>query len=240
MRDSRHSRQFRKKANSSSQETGMSDDFSAIHPVSSSAATGDAAQLRTDDQALLESLSALMDDQADELELRRILKAMPGNVEFQAKWKRFHTVRSSLRQEMHPNPAVNLLEGINARLGNEGVALPGHNQFSNPVLRYVAQGVIAASFFAITIMATSVFNQSGTDAQSTVADATTNLDTPVLGGEYKATELSRTASLANELDEEALAQLRQAVDQQFSDAPAAPEIPVSYTFELPVTDSPAP
>jgi hypothetical protein len=37
-------------------------------------------------------------------------------------------------------------------------------------------------------MATSVFNQSGTEGQPAVAGATTNLETPVLGGEYKASE----------------------------------------------------
>lgn len=226
----------------------MSDDFSKVHTVkgtlANAASAGDKAdesvQSRNNDQALLESLSALMDDQADELELRRLMKAMPKNAELQAKWQRFHVVRGYLKQEIHVNPAVNLVAGINARLAAESIAPPSHSQFSNPVLRYVAQGLIAASFFAITIMATSVFNQSGTNVQPAVADATADLDTPVLGGEYKGSELSRTASLENELDEEALAQLREAVDQQFSEDTAAPEIPVSYSFELPVTNDSAP
>jgi hypothetical protein len=46
--------------------------------------------------------------------------------------------------------------------------------------------------------------------------------------------------LENELDEEALAHLRQAVQQKFSDVPATPEIPVSYSFELPISDSESP
>jgi negative regulator of sigma E activity len=219
----------------------MSDDFSKVHPAAGviSSMSGDAIQTHANNQALLESLSALMDDQADELELRRILKALPGNDELQAKWRRFHTVRDSLRQEMHSRPAVNLLAGINARLVDGAVVLPNH-PLSNPLLRYIAQGLIAASFFAITIMATSVFNQSATNTQPAVAEATTNLESPVLGGEYNALEISRTASLENELDEEALAQLRQAVNQQFSGVPATPEIPVSYKFELPVTDAPTP
>ena len=225
----------------------MSDNFSKIHTVKGApskgaiSSTGDAPDMQATDQAaLLESLSALMDGQADELELRRILKAMPGNAELGAKWQRFHTVRSCLKQEMHARPPVNLLSGINARLAAEVITLPRHtrSRFSNPVLRYMAQGAIAASFFAITIVATSVFNQSGMDVQPSVADAATNLDTPVLGGEYKGSELSRTASLDNTLDEEALARLSQAVHQEFSDVPATPEIPVNYTLELPITTTP--
>jgi hypothetical protein len=82
-------------------------------------------------------------------------------------------------------------------------------------------------------------NGSGTELQSSVADAT-NLDTPVLGGEYKGSELSRTASLESALDEEALARLRQAVYQEFSDTPATPEIPVSYTLDLPASSTATP
>ena len=97
----------------------MSDDFSRVHAAtdvtsSSDASAADTLQVRGDDQALLESLSALMDDQADELELRRILKAMPNNPELQRKWQRFHAVRSSLQQEIHSDPAVSLVAGINA------------------------------------------------------------------------------------------------------------------------------
>jgi sigma-E factor negative regulatory protein RseA len=180
-----------------------------------------------------------MDGQAEELELRRILKAMPQDAELGAKWQRFHTVRSCLQQEMHSRPAVNLLGGINARLAAESISLPKHtgNRLANPVLRYIGQGAIAASFFVMTIMATSVFNQSGTDVQPAVADSSANLDTPVLGGEYRGSELSRTASLENSLDEEAFVRLSQAVQQEFSDVPATPEIPVNYTFELPINNT---
>ncbi|MES2624315.1 MAG: sigma-E factor negative regulatory protein [Pseudomonadota bacterium] len=227
----------------------MSGDFSKVHSVESgttrnvASSTGDAAQLQTADQAiLLESVSALMDDRADELELRRILKAMPSNAELAAKWQRFHMVRGYLQQEVHSRPAVNLLDGINARLLAESVSLPKQTLFqslsSNTALRYIGQGVIAASFFAITIMATSVFNQSSLNVQPAVADTAANLDTPVLGGEYKGSELSRTASLDSTLDEEALARLRQAVDREFSDSSTAQEIPVSYNLEFPQGETP--
>lgn len=227
----------------------MSDNFSKVQAVKNGltqdgkAMTGDVSHLQTADQAVLfESLSAMMDGQVGELELRRVLKAMPDNAELGAKWQRFHVVRSSLQQEMHSRPAVNLLDGINARLAAEAIEPPTQKaqRFSNPVLRYIGQGAIAASFFAITIMVTSVLNQSDSDVQSTIAAAAANLDTPVLGGEYKTSELSRTVSLEGSLDEVALARLRQAVHQEFSGASTTAETPVSYTLDLPSTNTPKP
>lgn len=227
----------------------MSGNFSKTH-VKDGTATGarsSTAELplaHVADQALLlESLSALMDDQADELELRRILKAMPADANLEAKWQRYHVVRSSLQLETHSRPEVNLLAAINARFVAESISHPKQATFgfSNPVFRYIGQGAIAASFFAITIIGTSVFNRSGSDVQPMVADAA-NLDTPVLGGEYRGSELARTASASMDgtLDEEALARLSQAVQQEFSGTAAAVEIPVSYTLELPATDTQTP
>ena len=47
---------------------------------------------------LNEALSALMDGEANELELRRILRELPARPELAAAWTRFHTVRASLQQ----------------------------------------------------------------------------------------------------------------------------------------------
>ncbi len=207
-------------------------------PKFGSSSTAEAAYPPVENQALLlESLSALMDDEADELELRRILKEMPANTGIEGKWQRYHMVRSALQLETHSRPEVNLLAGINARLISESITQPKQSfGFSNSVLRYIGQGAIAASFFAITIIATSVFNGSETDVQPAIAEAS-NLESPVLGGEYKGSELSRTASanIDTTLDEEALARLSQAVHQEFSGDAATAEIPVSYTLELPAT-----
>ena len=48
---------------------------------------------------LKESLSALMDNEADELELRRLLKSAPGDAELEETWRRFNLVRSVLQHE---------------------------------------------------------------------------------------------------------------------------------------------
>lgn len=65
-----------------------------------------------------ESLSALMDNEADDLELRRLLKELPENPSLLAKWGRFHEARSVLHnEEMQPvSPAASsrILDAIAA------------------------------------------------------------------------------------------------------------------------------
>ncbi len=46
-----------------------------------------------------ETLSALMDNEADELELRRLLKDLPQEPELAETWRRFHVARSVLHKE---------------------------------------------------------------------------------------------------------------------------------------------
>lgn len=46
-----------------------------------------------------ESLSALMDNEADDLELRRLLKELPGDSSLLATWGRFHEAQSVLHNE---------------------------------------------------------------------------------------------------------------------------------------------
>jgi len=46
-----------------------------------------------------ESLSALMDNESDELELRRLLKELPGHPEIAQTWSRYHLARSVLHKE---------------------------------------------------------------------------------------------------------------------------------------------
>ena len=66
------------------------------------------------DESLHESLSAAVDDEAEELELRRVLNAMHGDPELRAKWRRAHVVRSAIR-------------GESARLGRDG-SLPWRDE----------------------------------------------------------------------------------------------------------------
>jgi sigma-E factor negative regulatory protein RseA len=65
-----------------------------------------------------ESLSALMDGEADELEIRRILNQLDKDDELSDKWKNYHLMGSLMREESFEG--IDLTKGINQAL--DGVA----------------------------------------------------------------------------------------------------------------------
>jgi sigma-E factor negative regulatory protein RseA len=65
-----------------------------------------------------ESLSALMDGEADELEIRRILNQLDKDDELRDKWKNYHLMGSLMREESLQG--IDLTKGINQAL--DGVA----------------------------------------------------------------------------------------------------------------------
>lgn len=68
---------------------------------------------------LAESLSALMDNQASELELQRLLKATQENAELKAAWSRYHLARSVMKKEAIQPAPVDFAARISAALETE-------------------------------------------------------------------------------------------------------------------------
>ncbi|MDR5874011.1 sigma-E factor negative regulatory protein [Halomonas sp. CUBES01] len=66
-----------------------------------------------------ESLSVLMDSESDELELRRVLKALPDDDDAAETWRRYHLARSMMRRERDVDVSVDLSAGVMARLQGE-------------------------------------------------------------------------------------------------------------------------
>lgn len=56
---------------------------------------------------LFESLSAMVDDEASELEMRRVLKNMDNNPEVLERWRRYHLIGSVMRKEHGVGGAAN-------------------------------------------------------------------------------------------------------------------------------------
>jgi negative regulator of sigma E activity len=198
----------------------------------------DQSQDNGQETRLNEALSALMDGEVDELELRRILRELPVRPELAAAWGRHHTVRASLQQEVHLNPRADLLKGVQARLAAEAMSADLHQgrlsgMLRSRIVRYVGQGAIAASVAVAALMGVSVLEvtesgEAGVEPSAMVADAGRS---PVLNGEFNASEQTRTVSL----DSEAYNRLQQAVYREFSGAPQ--QIP--YMPELPANLTPA-
>jgi len=64
-----------------------------------------------------ESLSALMDGEADELEVRRIINQLDSNDEIRSKWSNYHLMGSLMRDEGFDS--IDLTQGINKELDGE-------------------------------------------------------------------------------------------------------------------------
>ena len=76
-------------------------------------------------QSTRESLSALMDSESDELELRRVLKSLPDDADAAETWRRYHLARSMMQRERGVDVSVDLSAGIMARLREEPAPVMG-------------------------------------------------------------------------------------------------------------------
>ncbi|HET8705653.1 MAG TPA: sigma-E factor negative regulatory protein [Pseudomonadales bacterium] len=122
-----------------------------------------------------EELSALMDGEASELELRRILKDLDANDELGASWSRYHTVRAVLRKE--PKSEWSGLD-ISSRIMDAIDAEPAH-QAAVPIMKkkaswfatWVGQSAIAAGVAAAVVVAWQPWQQVPGSAPMTAVNA---------------------------------------------------------------------
>ena len=71
-------------------------------------------------ERLGESLSALMDDEANELELERVLSRAGEGGELRETWRRYNLARQSLRGEEIPHAALDVSARVRSALAGEG------------------------------------------------------------------------------------------------------------------------
>lgn len=194
---------------------------------------------------LHESLSALMDNEADALELRRILKemevlgdsktaeGMTDLVELKAKWHRYHVLSASLKQEIHSAPSCNLLTAIQAELEQD--AVPARSlanvASSKGVFRMLGQGAIAASvalavlFTADMVMVSDSTTGNESAAQLAGSDAAT--DQMRLTGELNPATTTRIA-VQNGLDPEEMTRLERVVSAELEEVLETRELPATF------------
>ena len=191
---------------------------------------------------LHESLSALMDNEADELELRRLLKEMDSLdpetdiSALKAKWHRYHVLSASLKQEIHSVPSRNLLAGIQNELEQDaipqqqiGTAI-GKIFKGRKLFQVVGQGAIAASV-ALAVMFTADLamvadNDSASSGGAEIAGNTTD-QFPSLTGELNPDTPTRFA-IQNGLDEEEMNRLERVVSAELEDALDTLETPAIF------------
>lgn len=105
-------------------------------------------------EALQESLSAVMDNEADELELRRVLAACGEDAELRATWSRYQLARAVMHREP-AMPKLDIAAAVSAALADEAVPAP---RSRNP-WRNVGRLAVAASVTLAVLAGVRMYHQ---------------------------------------------------------------------------------
>ncbi|MDT8894064.1 sigma-E factor negative regulatory protein [Halomonas sp. I1] len=129
-----------------------------------------------------ESLSALMDNEGDELELRRVLKSLDDEPDAADTWRRYHLMRSMLRRENDIDTSVDLSVGVMARLQDEPLPAaesPAQGWRSLPLARSAG---VAAAVSLMVITGVQFYNGASPLDGNDAAPLASSTDGPASGG----------------------------------------------------------
>ena len=101
------------------------------------------------DEHLKEKLSALVDNELDELEERHVFTALKGDVALRRTWERYHLVRAALHQDVDVVVAQDAAEQVTRRIQAEPSTAGSFQR--HRVTRFLGTLAIAASVAAIAI-----------------------------------------------------------------------------------------
>ncbi|WP_458526357.1 sigma-E factor negative regulatory protein [Onishia taeanensis] len=142
-----------------------------------------------------ESLSALMDNEADDLELPRVLKSLDESAEVADTWRRYHLARSMMQRDRDLDVATDLSAGIMAKLADEPSpatetsSAPSKSLFARAG-SYAGSAAAAAAVSLMVITGVQFYNSSDergqagqpglVSAPSSGADAASQVQRPSL------------------------------------------------------------
>ena len=126
-------------------------------------------------ESLKESLSALMDGEASELEVRRVLTETGESVDLQKTWSRYHLASQTMRGEKI-SASIDLSSSISELIADE----PNHGQSSaasgssvnKGLLGQVGRVAIAASVAVVAVFAVNQFNADNSGNVAEIAETT--------------------------------------------------------------------
>ncbi|ARU87531.1 sigma-E factor negative regulatory protein [Pseudomonas sp. M30-35] len=107
-------------------------------------------------EALQESLSAVMDNEADEMELRRVLGAS-NDAELRAKWSRYHMARAVMHKEAF-EPRLDIAGAVSAAIADEAMPKASGSIVRGP-WRAVGRLAVAASVTVAVLAGVRMYNQ---------------------------------------------------------------------------------
>jgi sigma-E factor negative regulatory protein RseA len=117
-------------------------------------------------EMMRESLSALMDDEANELEMERVLSRIAGDPDLRQAWTRYNMVRAVTAGQPPARPELDVSARVREAIGGEVHSTAGLRQ---RWLRPVASMAVAASVAAIVVLGGQQLAQlegAGRDSQA--------------------------------------------------------------------------
>ncbi len=98
-------------------------------------------------ERLRESLSALMDDEANELEVERVLSQIGDNAELRQTWIRYHRVRGALAAQPQSSTTIDISAGVRAAIDNDAAEpeVPLRERLWRPVASFAVAASVAAT-----------------------------------------------------------------------------------------------
>lgn len=121
---------------------------------------------------LRESLSALIDSEGDELELRRVLRALGDSPDAAETWRRYHLARSLMQRDREIDVSTDLSAGIMARIEDEPVPQTvaesesrRHGSFS-----FAGSAAVAAAVSLMVITGAQFYNGFNSAGSTEVAN----------------------------------------------------------------------
>ncbi|KUM44884.1 sigma-E factor negative regulatory protein [Pseudomonas sp. EpS/L25] len=135
-------------------------------------------------EALLESLSAVMDNEADEFETRRVLAEVSKDPELRATWSRYAMVSAVIRGEpMMPN--LDIARGVTSTLERDEVAAAPAAPAAAPVASRrwsgwsgIGRVAVAASVTFAVLAGVRMYNQSDVSTQGLAQQTPSQLSVP--------------------------------------------------------------
>lgn len=97
---------------------------------------------------ILESVSALVDNEASEIELHRILKNISHDEELRERWRRYHIIGSIMRREHNSISTIDVSAAVTAAIASEqawATAVPNSEQQASSAGRPASQETATSS-----------------------------------------------------------------------------------------------
>jgi sigma-E factor negative regulatory protein RseA len=121
----------------------------------------------TDD--MKEKLSALVDNELDELDERRVMKALEKDADLRQTWERYHLVRSALHQELDALVPSDMAIRVATQIESEPANVASYRR--RKISRLAGTLAMAASVAAIAVAGVQWFNRPVTMPVPSLATA---------------------------------------------------------------------